>query len=286
MASHVHSNPGSGQNGPKPLYQSKLYHDWYHRVASGDPNDYIIVITADPRTTGVSGTGKTTLGGGLAKHYFDWSDGGFNAKKQYTLDPAVLAHDLYEQTSELATLIADEMQGTPATTGLNAKRSQKTEAIEAINAIFAGRSERKTVILIAQDLKSLNKDALTAVDAWLLIRDDIDYVATHYAVAPDPFDLRSRDTKTPGIEQITWDPLPANDPDYKAMEKKKDLAKQGKREYSSGEDDQKPPSPREVKVNIAQRMRDNGHTVTDIADATGYSIGWVSQNTEAMDESD
>jgi len=229
---------GGGGDGPLDLRHSKLYHDWYQRVACGDPNDYVIAISADPRSTGVSGSGKTTFGGGLAKRWFDYSDGGFDAEIQYTLDAAKLAYDLYEDTGELSVLVGDEMQGTPATTGLNAKRSQKSEALDAINAIAAGRSDRKTVILIVQDLKSLNKDALTFIDAWLLIRDDYDYVATHYGVAPDVFDLGSRETKTPGIEQITWDALPKDDPDYQAMERKKAAAKRGEREYSDDDGDQ------------------------------------------------
>jgi len=227
---------GGDGDGPLDLRHSKLYHDWYQRVACGDPNDYVMAISADPRSTGVSGSGKTTFGGGLAKRWFDYSADGFNADAQYTLDPAKLAYDLYEETGELAVLVGDEMQGTPATTGLNAKRSQKSEALDAINAIAAGRSDRKTVILIVQDLKSLNKDALTFIDAWLLIRDDYDYVATHYGVAPDVFDLGSRETKTPGIEQITWDALPDDDPDYQVMEEKKAAAKRGEREYTEDSD--------------------------------------------------
>lgn len=224
-------------DGAVTLRESKLYHDWYERVACGEPNDYVIAISADPRSTGVSGSGKTTLGGGLAKDWFDYSDGGFDAEVQYTLDAAKLAYDLYEDTDELSVLIGDEMQGTPATTGLNAKRSQKSEALDAVNAIAAGRSDRKTVILIVQDLKSLNKDALTFIDAWLLIRDDIDYIVTHYGVAPDVFDLQSRQTKTPGFEEITWDALPEDDPDYQVMEQKKQQAKRGEREYSDDDGD-------------------------------------------------
>jgi hypothetical protein len=224
-------------DGAVPFIYSRLYHEWYESVACGNPNDYIIAISADPRSTGVSGTGKTTFGGGLAKGWFDHSEDGFDADVQYTLDPARLAYDMYNETGELSVLVGDEMQGTPATTGLNSKRSQKSEALDAINALAAGRSDRKTVILIVQDLKSLNKDALTFIDAWLLIRDDYDYVATHYGVAPDVFDLKSRETKTPGYEQITWDPLPSDDPDYQVMEQKKEDAKQGKREYSDDDEE-------------------------------------------------
>ena len=270
-----------GWSGPKPFVHSRLYHDWYRRVASGTPNDYVIVISADPRTTGVSGTGKTTLGGGLAKEWFDHSPGGFDAESQYTLDPSTLAYDLYNDTEELAVLVGDEMQGTPATTGLNAKRSNKNEALAAINAIAAGRSDRKTVILIVQDLKSLNKDALTFVDSWLLIRDDVDYTATHYHVAPDVYDLRRRNTKTPAIEQLTWRPLPKNDPDYREMEKKKAAAKKGKREYGAdddGDDDAEPSVPKELRDELIRHDAEQGvYTQRELADKWDLHQSTISQ---------
>ena len=268
---------GGGGDGPLDLRYSKLYHDWYQRVACGDPNDYVIAISADPRSTGVSGSGKTTFGGGLAKRWFDYSEDGFDASVQYTLDAAKLAYDLYEDTGELAVLVGDEMQGTPATTGLNAKRSQKSEALDAINAIAAGRSDRKTVILIVQDLKSLNKDALTFIDAWLLIRDDYDYVATHYGVAPDVFDLGSRETKTPGIEQVTWDALPGDDPDYEVMEEKKAAAKRGEREYSEEEDDSAPTMPKDERDRMIRAMDRGGMDRAEIANEFDLTKGRISQ---------
>ena len=269
---------GGGGDGPLDLRHSKLYHDWFQRVACGDPNDYVIAISADPRSTGVSGSGKTTFGGGLAKRWFDYSDGGFNAEVQYTLDAAKLAYDLYEDTGELSVLVGDEMQGTPATTGLNAKRSQKSEALDAVNAIAAGRSDRKTVILIVQDLKSLNKDALTFIDAWLLIRDDYDYVATHYGVAPDVFDLGSRETKTPGIEQITWDALPDDDPDYQVMEEKKAAAKRGEREYSEGDSEDEFTLPKAKRDEFLRQDYATGKfTQDELATKYGLKQGTVSK---------
>ena len=268
---------GSGGDGPLDLRYSKLYHDWYQRVACGDPNDYVIAVSADPRSTGVSGSGKTTLGGGLAKQWFDYSADGFDAEQQYTLDAAKLAYDLYNETGELAVLVGDEMQGTPATTGLNAKRSQKTEALDAVNAIAAGRSDRKTVILIVQDLKSLNKDALTFIDAWLLIRDDYDYVATHYGVAPDVFDLGSRETKTPGIEELTWGALPDDDPDYQVMERKKQAAKEGEREYSDDDDDTADSRPIEQRNADIRWLDEQGLDRKKIAKRFDLTPGRISQ---------
>ena len=44
-------------------------------------------------------------------------------------------------------------------------------------------------------------------------------------------------TKTPGIEEITWGSLAEDDPDYQIMERKKEAAKQGQREYSDSDGD-------------------------------------------------
>jgi len=255
---------------------SKLYHDWYSRVATGNPNDYVIAISADPRSTGVSGTGKTTLGGGLAKDWFDHSESGYDADVQYTLDASTLAYDMYNETDELSVLIGDEMQGTPATSGLNAKRSMKGEALDTINAIAAGRSDRKTVILIVQDLKALNKDALTFVDSWLLIRNDREFIATHYEVAPDVFDLQSRQTRTPGVERITWNSLPKDDPDYRVMEEKKARAKKGQREYQTDEEEEDDEISKDARDDKIRDLYEQGIPQKKIAGAFGLTQQSVS----------
>ena len=264
-------------NQPQTFESSALYHQWYQRVASGEPNDLLVVITADPRYTGVSGTGKTSLGGGLAKYYFDHSEAGFDAETQYTLDASRLAYELYEETDELSCLVYDEAQGTPATTGINSKRSQKNEALDAINSIASGRSDRKTVIIIAQDLKFVTKDLFTYIDAWLLIRDELNYVASHYRVAPDVFDFGSRKTKTPGVEQVTWEALARDDPDYKVMERKKDAAKSGKREYSTGGSEPEPTIPKAVRDAKIKSLYESGVTQSTLAEAFELQQGTVSK---------
>lgn len=154
----------------------------------------------------------------------------------------------------------------------------KGEALDTINAIAAGRSDRKTVILIVQDLKSLNKDALTFVDSWLLIRNDREFIATHYEVAPDVFDLQSRQTRTPGVERITWNSLPKDDPDYRVMENKKERAKQGQREFGNDQededDDEISKDARDAKI---KDLYDSGIPQTKIADAFDMSQSGVSK---------
>jgi len=267
---------------PNPLTASRLYTDWYFRVASGNPNDYVIAITADPRFTGVSGTGKTTMGAGLAKWYLDFSPDGFDAEVQYTQTPSEILSKMYPQTEAGATLIYDEAQGTPTDTGLNSKRAMKTDALEAINTVATRRKDRKTLIIISQSLKSLNKDLFDFIDAWLLIRDDINYVATHFAVQPDVFDLESRKTRTPGVEQLTWDALPAGDPDYAVMEQIKD--RQSTRAQQDDEkDDAALTKPQQKR--LAQAERDRGKTLREIAnhELIEYSHNWVQNHTEPAD---
>jgi hypothetical protein len=134
------------------------------------------------------------------------------------------------------------------------------------------------VILIVQDLKSLNKDALTFIDSWLLIRDDYDYVATHYGVAPDVFDLGSRETKTPGIEQITWDALPSDDPDYQIMEEKKAAAKRGEREYSEGDSEDEFQLPKAKRDEFLRQDYATGKfTQDELATKYGLKQGTVSK---------
>lgn len=269
---------------PRPLTESRLYTDWYYRVASGDPNDFIIAITADPRFTGVSGTGKTTMAGGLAKWYLDFSPGGYDAETQYTQSPGDILGKMYPQSQAGATLIYDEAQGTPSDTGLNSKRAMKEDAIQAINTVATRRKDRKTLIVISQSLKALNKDLYDFIDAWVLITDDVQYRATHYAVQPDVFNLENRKTHTPGVEDLTWDALPADDPDYRVMEKVKDEQSTGYTE--DGEEDDE--WTKEMQKEFAQSLRDEGWTLMEIEahPKITYSNEWVRRHTEVGNDGD
>jgi len=271
-------NKTTKSDGTRPFRETQLYHEWYGRVASGNPNDYVIAISAHPGFTGVSGSGKTTLAGGLAER-LDFSPGGFNAEHQFTVDASVLAYDMYGNTEGGATLVGDEMQGTAANTNLNSKRSMKTESLDVYNTIAGNRKGRKTLILVFQTLDKAMKDMFDFVDAWLLIVDDINYRCNHYKVLPEPFNFESNKTKTPRVETLTWGALPKDDPNYKIMEEKKDQANAGEREYSSGdseseEDNRIPKAARDDKI---KSLYDQGVTQKRIAAAFGIKQGTVSK---------
>jgi len=207
----------------QPIEHSQLYQDIEQRVLTGGPNDYIIAISANPRNTGVSGTGKTTLALRMAKTFLDQSPSGYDAEEKATLEVDELL-PMYNRAEPRSAIIYDEAQGTPSGTGLNAKRTMKDESLNAINTIATKRKDRITLIVVTQNIKTLVTDLYDFVDAWLLIQDDVHHYATHYEVNPDVFDFETRKTETPGVEDMTWRPFPASDPDYSYLDKLKDQA--------------------------------------------------------------
>lgn len=267
------------------LKASTLYKQWYWRVGSGNPNDYIIAISANPKLTGVTGTGKTTFGLRLAKTYFDAKESEFDAKKQTTLDPHELSSDIFPNTDPGAAIIYDEAQGTPSTTGLNSKRAMKTESIEAINNIATRRKERKTLIIITQNIKSLVTDLYDYIDSWLLINNEVDYWATHYEVNPDVFDFQSRDTKTPGVEDLTWEPFPKSDRDYAYLDRLKDEANQSKDESDEDQD-----LPLEVQAKMAANYNEIAdipwRKMKDADEAFTYSGEYLRQKVKDLENED
>jgi len=264
------------QNRPDSIEHSQLYHDWYRRVATGKPNDYVIAISAHPGYTGTSGTGKSTLAGGLANK-LDFSEGGFDANESYTMDPSELAHDIYPNTEEGTVLLGDEMQGTLASTGMNAKRAMKTEQLEVYNTIAGRRRDRKTLILVFQSLKRANKDLFDFIDAWLLIVDDSQFVANHYAVMPDVFNMERNKTKTPLVESLSWDPLPPEDPNYAVMEEIKGKSNKGERTYSEDDDEEEIVLPKKIRDQKIRTLADQGVKQSVIGHTFGLKQSTVSK---------
>jgi hypothetical protein len=240
----------------------------------------VIAISAHPGFTGVSGSGKTTLAAGLAKTYLDHTDDGYDAEHQFTVDASVLAYDMYGDTEPLAALVADEMQGTAANTNLNSKRSMKKESLAVYSTVAGNRKGRKTLILVFQTLDKSMKDMFDFVDAWLLIVDDVKYRCNHYKVLPEPFNFESNKTKTPRVETLAWGPLPEDDDDYAVMERKKDKANAGEREYTANEGDEDGEWPDDVQLEYARERYKDGLSWREIAnhEKMTYSREWYRTN--------
>lgn len=248
---------------------TKLYSDWYESVASGTPNDYLILISAHPGYTGTSGAGKSTLAAGLARElHIEGMAEEWAVADHYTLDIEEFAYRTLPVAADGSAILGDEMQGTVANTNLNKMRTQKTEQLEALAAIAGDRKNRKTKILVFQTLSRVNPYLFDFVDSWLLIVDDNNYVANHYKVMPKGvFDLSSSSgLKTPRVERITWDPLPMDDERYQAMEVLKDQANQGRSEFiEEGEEEPEETMPKSVRDETMRKLYEQGVTQQKLA---------------------
>jgi len=259
--------------------ESALYHEWYRRVASGDPNDFLVVISAHPGFTGTSGVGKSTLGARVAREFhINGMAGDWSTEKHYTLDIEQFAYETLPEADQGAAIFGDEMQGTVANTNLNRMRAQKTEQLRALAAIAGDRKNRKTKVLVFQTLTRVNPYLFDYVDSWLLIVDDSNYVANHYKVLPKGvFDLSSTtELKTPRVERIKWDSLAADDEQYARMEALKDRANQGKGEFIDDDDDVDEQIPKSVRDEKIKELYQKGITQGKLAEAFGLTQPTVS----------
>jgi hypothetical protein len=274
--------------------RSRLHARWRKRVELGYANDFIICVTPSSKT-GVSGTGKTTLATVLAKH-FDKSEDGFSAEEKATLDSGHLAYDIIPGIDSKSAVIFDEAQGAPGTDSVNARRGMKSEALDAINAILANRDKSLTLILVGQQLNMLDKNLYPMIDAWVLIRKGPDEpqgpLATHHKIHTNDYDLSSSTPKTPGVEDLTWPPLPKDDPDYVVMEEKKQKAKL-RRAQSAGDDDEGEPMgipdtladmPMKHRDAVIRDLRARGVDREKVAESAGIDPTRVSQITSGDNE--
>lgn len=248
-----------------------VFRDWYESIKIGNPNDYVLAISASGSSS-MSGTGKTTAAVTYAKH-FDVSENGFDAEEKATLSVGEFADKLPEIPDNSA-ILYDEAQGIGDETGLDARRSMKTETLEAINNILANRDKNLTVIIAAQHLPSLDKRLPGLLDGWLLIETGADQPdgpqARYFHSNLEDFDFNSPDVKTPEVDTITWEPLPTGDVDYAALEEKKQAAK-----TNAAEEDGEGELPKQLQAELAHEIKETKdipwRQVPDESDSLTYS---------------
>ena len=244
---------------------NEVFKDWYESIQIGNPNDFVLAISA------MSGTGKTTCAVTHAKH-FDSSEGGFDGEEKSTLSVSEFAEKLPDIPDHSAVLY-DEAQGIGDETGLDARRSMKTETLEAINNILANRDKNLTIIIVAQHLPSLDKRLPGLLDGWLLITEGADEpggptARYHHSNLAD-YDFGSPDVRTPHVDNVTWEPLPAGDEDYAALEDKKQAAKATIDEQ--GEQDLPKTVQAELAYNIKEGREVPWSQVPEYSDSITYS---------------
>jgi len=215
------------QQAAKPFADTQLRMEWANRVKGEIANDFVIVVTPHSATAG-SGSGKTTLALQLCKA-FDVSERGFDAQRNATLDAGALTEEVLDQSQSGSALLWDEAQGAPGTDGLDARRAMQSEPMDAIKGVLASRNQRHTLIVVGQQIRMFDPRLYPMIDAWLHIVVDPGQAgaptAVYYDLIADDYDLSSRDYKSRHIEDLSWDALPADDPDYRAMDAMKEAAK-------------------------------------------------------------
>ena len=219
--------------------ESELYGKWKERVIDDD-NDFIIAIAASSRT-GLSGTGKTTLGVTLAET-LDRSPDGFDASEQASLDSEEVANNLIPDLPQQSAIIFDEAQGTLSSDGVDARRGMASAVVDMARAAAQFRKRQHTLIIIAQSTDWLDSRMMDLIDRLVLIQEKKPHQEYARAVTFDHYrdDLPSNTSAkeyTPAIEDIFWEPVPLDSPNYRAMDEMKEAA--GNDDSSTGAEEQR-----------------------------------------------
>jgi hypothetical protein len=208
------------------MEDSELHGTWHDRVIKDD-NDFIVAIAASSRT-GLSGTGKTTLGVTLAEH-FDRSPGGFDAETQASLDSEAVANELIPDLPQKSAIIFDEAQGTLSSDGVDSRRGMASAVVDMARAAAQFRKRQHTLIIIAQSTDWIDTRMMDLIDRLILIQEKNPREEFARAVTFDHYrdDLPSNTTAkqyTPAIEDIYWEPVPMDSDNYGAMDQMKEAA--------------------------------------------------------------
>jgi hypothetical protein len=258
--------------------RSELYNKWQERVVHDD-NDFIIAIAASSRT-GLSGTGKTTLGVTLAEK-LDRSPGGFDAAEQASLDSTEVANDLIPELPQQSAIIFDEAQGTLDSDGVDARRGMASAVIDMARAAAQFRKRQHTLIIIAQSTDWLDSRMMDLIDRLVLIQEKNPHEEYARAVTFDHYrdDLPSNTSAkqyTPAIENLYWEPVPMGSANYQAMDRMKEEA--GISDDTEGGKDKELSD--EQRKELARTLYEEyGLSQSDVAQhpMIDRSQGWVSQ---------
>jgi hypothetical protein len=254
-----------------------------HRLAAkriANSRDLKILITAENSETGV---GKTTLAGWLGlswTHMFaghDWfvkPDDRLNGMG--TLDPIeyfdILAKVGVDKRWNPGTVVVvDDAEE------LDARRSMQNLNVEFTQRWMLMRLKQAITIITLPSPAAVDSRVVELADVWINITRRGKGVVHDIRVNS----YGNRNVMTERKHDIEFPDISDHDQLVKLREMKQD-------KMDRWDETEEQPDPEEVKrsqkVKIAQRMRNAGSTIQEIADALDMSIGWVSQNTENPSE--
>lgn len=258
---------GPWANPDPPVIQGYRYDTdtWIHqllrdRIAAG--RDLKVVITARNAQTG---TGKTTLSGWLAMNWH-WMLAGeewdADAYATYDVDEY---RNIYAR-NERSVLFLDEAQQ------LDARRSMQSENVQFSHDWMLMRFNQNVSIITMPSWAALDTRMQELADVWVNVERR--GAAQVHRIMIGDYDEKLR---TRAMHYLSWPDVSEHPEIQKCDQMKAD--KIGRRNDTSEQQDPEEAA-RETKIEIAQRMRDNGKSTYDIGDALDMSAEWVRQNTD------
>jgi len=225
--------------------------------------DLKVIITSRNSTTG---TGKTTLAVWLALNWDpEWTaeEKGALSVKQYL--------DTYPELEPGSCLVMDEAEQ------LDARRSMSQQNVDFAEKWMMMRVRNVTSILTLPTASALDKRLKELADVRINVHRR--GKARVYKITVD--DHNTSEVREWRWHDIEW-PDMSEHPEMQALDKMKEQKIEGVLEDATEEEDSLSPKEikRQQKIKTAQRMRDNGNTIADIADNVDMSEGWVSNNTK------
>lgn len=230
----------------------------------GKNRDLKVIITSRNSTTG---TGKTTLAVWLA---LNW-DPNWTAAEKGTLSVREYL-DTYQKLSPGSVLVMDEAEQ------LDARRSMSQENVDFAEKWMMMRVRNVTSILTLPTASALDKRLKELADVRINV---------HRRGRARAYKITIDDHNTSEVREWRWHDIEwpdiAEHPEMRALDQQKEDKIEGALEAAAEEEESIDPEEiaRQEKIENAQRMRDQGKTVRDIAEAVGRSPSWVSNNTNA-----
>ncbi|MBS3761207.1 MAG: response regulator [Halodesulfurarchaeum sp.] len=120
-------------------------------------------------------------------------------------------------------LIFDEAQGTLDSDGVDSRRAMANSVVQMSRAAAQYRKRQHSLIIVSQSTDWIDSRMMELIDRLVLIQEKNPQKGFARAVSFDHYrkDLPSMggtEERTPAIEDIVWEPLADDDPDYRVIE--------------------------------------------------------------------
>lgn len=223
--------------------------------------DLKVIITSRNSTTG---TGKTTLAVWLA---LNW-DKNWTADKKGTLSVSEYLNT-YPELEPGSVLLMDEAEQ------LDARRSMSQDNVDFAEKWMMMRVRNVTSILTLPTASALDKRLKELADVRINV---------HRRGRARVYKISIDDHNTSQVREWRWHDLEWPDlsghPEMEALDELKEQKIDDALEEQKNESVDLEKELREQKIQFAQRLREQGHTLDEIVDRVDMSKGWVSNNTK------